>query len=135
MPAQTEEGRFSKVHATKFLEEVLGHLLEDVDDVVLLYKTHLAVNLREFRLTVGAEVFVSETLDNLEITVHACHHQQLLQRLRRLWEGIELSGIHAAGYDEVACALGGRADEHGGLDFEESFAVEEMAYRQTEFVA
>ena len=67
VPAQTEEGRFSKVHATKFLEEVLGHLLEDVDDVVLLYKTHLAVNLREFRLTVGAEIFIFSARSSLVI--------------------------------------------------------------------
>ena len=84
---------------------MLGHLLEDVDDVVLLHKTHLAVNLCEFRLTVGTEVFVAETLDNLEIAVHASHHQQLLQCLRRLREGIELSGIHARRHYEVACAL------------------------------
>jgi len=42
------------------------------------------VDLREFRLTVGAKVFVAEALDDLIVAVEAGDHQELLEELRRL---------------------------------------------------
>ena len=81
MPAEAEEGLLAKVNATEFLEEMFRHLLEDIDDIVLLHKTHLTVNLCELGLTVSAKVFIAETLDDLEIAVHASHHEKLFQRL------------------------------------------------------
>ena len=76
------------------LEQIFCHLLEEADDVVLLHEAHLAVNLRELRLTVGAQVFVAEALGYLEVAVDAGYHEQLLQRLRALRQGVELTRIH-----------------------------------------
>ena len=71
------------------------HTFESLDDVFLSDERHFAVNLCELRLTVSAEVFVAEALHDLEIAVEACHHEQLLQCLWRLGQGIELSWVHA----------------------------------------
>ena len=38
--------------------------------------------LGEFRLAIGTQVFVAETADDLIITIHAGHHQQLFKQLR-----------------------------------------------------
>ena len=74
------------------LEHVLGPAFEDLQHVLLLDERHLAVDLRELGLTVGAQVLVAEAAHDLEIFVVAGHHQQLLERLRRLGQGVELVG-------------------------------------------
>ena len=98
--------RLRKLHTAQFLEQVLCHTFKKVDDVVLFHKTHFAVYLRKLRLPVGTQVFVSETLHYLEITVHAAHHQQLLKSLRALGESIELAWVHAAWYHKIASTFG-----------------------------
>ncbi len=106
LPSHTEE-RLLEVDALDLAEECLHEALEDIQDVLLLNEAHLAVNLGELRLTVGAEVLIAETLDNLEVTIEACDHEQLLEGLRALRQCVELAGVHAAWHNEVACALGG----------------------------
>ena len=86
---------FVDFHAAYCLEEVLCHTLEQRDYILLLYKAHFAVNLCELGLTVGAKVLVAETFYNLEVTVEARYHKQLLEELRALRQCIELSGVHA----------------------------------------
>ena len=110
-----------QVDVEDLLEEIAAHILEDANDILLVNETHLAVDLRELGLAVGAEVFVAEALRNLEVTVEAAHHEQLLQRLRTLWQGVELSGVHARRHHEVACAFGSRPNEDGGLHLDEVF--------------
>jgi len=46
-------------------------------------KRHFEIELGEFRLAVGAQVFVAETFDDLEVTVQAANHQDLFEDLRR----------------------------------------------------
>ena len=135
MPGKAQEGGLAQVVAADFAEEVFGHLLEEGQDVLLTHEAHFAVDLCELGLSVGTQVLVAEALDDLEIAVHAGHHQELLEGLRALRQGIELSLVHAGGYDEVARSLGGGSHENGGLDFQEAFAVEEVAHSQTEPVA
>ena len=118
-PGQTQE-RLVEFDAAQGLEQVFGHAFEGLDDVLLSDERHLAVNLGELRLTVGTQVLVAETLDNLEVAVEAGHHEQLLQCLRTLWQGVELTRVHAAGNDEVAGTFGRRTDEHRRLHFEET---------------
>ena len=84
-----------QLDAANLLEEVTSQVLEYLQHVLLICERHLAVNLRKLRLTVGTQILITETLGNLEVTVETTDHQQLLQRLRRLRQGIELSGIHA----------------------------------------
>ena len=77
------------------LKEVLGHFFEGVQNVVLCHKRHFAVYLGEFGLAVGTQVFVAETLCYLEVAIHSCYHEQLLQRLRTLRQCVKLTGVHA----------------------------------------
>ena len=102
-----------KVDTAHFLEQVAGHVLKDLQHILLLDIAHLAVNLRELGLSIGTQVLVAEALGNLEVAVKPCHHQQLLERLRALRQSVELPGVHARGHDKVACSLG--ADENRGL--------------------
>ena len=53
------------------------HVFEEVDNIVLVYETHLTVNLRKLWLAVGTQVFVPKTFGNLEVTVETAHHKQL----------------------------------------------------------
>ena len=48
-------------------------------------------------LAVGAQVLVAETARDLVVAVHAGHHQQLLEQLRRLRQGVELAGCTRLG--------------------------------------
>ena len=114
---------------------MLHHALKEADNVFLIYKTHLAVNLSELRLAVGAQVFIAEALDNLEIAVHAGHHQQLFEELRALGQGIELSGIHARGYHKVTGTFRRGINEYGSLNLQESFFVQELTSFKAYLVA
>ena len=80
--------------------------LKHNENVFLLHKRHFAVDLGKFGLAVGAEVFVAEALHNLEIPVEPRHHQQLLEGLGRLRQGVKLAGVHAAWYHKIPRAFG-----------------------------
>ena len=83
---------------------------------------NLEIDLRELRLPIGAQIFVAEALDDLEIPVHSGDHQDLLEQLRRLRQRVELARVHAARHQIVARAFRRRFGEHRRLDFEEPFA-------------
>ena len=122
MPCHARE--IAKFHTLDLLEEVLDHAFKHLDDILLLGKRHLAVDLCELWLTVGTEILVAEALHNLEITVEACYHEELLELLRRLWKSIELTWVHTRWHHEVACTLRSRKDEHWSLDFKEVLGIE-----------
>ena len=111
------------------LAENFGHeLVEHRHHVVLVHEGHLDVDLREFRLTVGAEVFVAEALRNLEVAVHAGDHQKLLVLLRRLREGVELARVHTARHQVVAGAFRSGLAEHRRFDVFKTVSVEEVVH-------
>ena len=56
-------------------EEVTTHAFEHLDNILLFNKTHFAVDLRKFRLTVSTKVFITETFHDLEVTIKTTHHQ------------------------------------------------------------
>ena len=96
---------------------------------------HLDVELGEVGLAIGAQVLVAEAARDLVIALEAGDHQQLLEQLRRLRQRVEGALLGAAGDEEVAGALRGRAGQHRGLDVEETLAVEELAHRRGDPVA
>ena len=51
---------------------------------------HFQVQLRELRLAVGPQVLVAEAAGDLHVAVVAGDHQDLLVKLRRLRQGVEL---------------------------------------------
>ncbi len=91
------DGELAQVHIQLLLEHRCDHALEDGADFFLVQERGLAVDLREFGLAVGAQVFVAEALGDLVVAVVAGHHQHLLVQLGRLRQGEELAVVHAAG--------------------------------------
>ena len=98
------------------------HVLGERDDVVLLDEAHLDVELGELRLPVGAEVLVAVAAGDLEVALHAGDHQQLLEQLRALRQGVPAAGLQPRGHQEVAGALGGGPGQRRGLDLDEAAA-------------
>ena len=105
----------------EFLQKVEGKPLKGPEDVLLLHKGHFAVDLGKFGLAVRPEVLVPETLDDLEVFVHAADHQQLLEGLGGLGKGVKLPFVHTAGHHEIPGSLGGGFDQVGGFHFDKAF--------------
>ncbi len=74
--------RIGEIDADAVLEEVTRQLLHGLHDLVLRQERGLDVELREFRLTIGAQVFIAETFHDLVVAVEARDHEQLLEDLR-----------------------------------------------------
>ena len=95
----------------------------------------LQIDLRELELAVGALVFVAEAARDLEILVEAGDHEDLLEQLRRLRQGVELAVVNAAGDEVVARAFGRGARQERRLDFVEALRVEVVADGDRDVVA
>ncbi len=93
------------------------HALDERADVCALHKAHFKVELREFKLAIGAQVFIAEAARNLEVALNTCHHEQLLELLRALRQRIEFARVQAAGHHEVARAFGRCLEQDGRLHF------------------
>ena len=98
-------------------------------------KRHFKVNLRELRLAIKAQVFIPEAPGDLVVTIHAGDHQDLFEELRRLWQGEEHPGIHAAGHEIIARALRGTLRQHRRFHFQEALLVEKGPYAGGHIVA
>jgi len=71
-------------------------------------------------LPVGSEIFIPETLYNLEVAVHAGHHQDLFKSLWGLREGIKLALVDTAGHHKIPCAFRSTLDEVWRLYFDKA---------------
>ena len=76
--------KLRQLYTSNLAEEMTSHFLEEVDNVILIDETHLAVYLCKLWLTVCTKVLITEALGYLEIAVETSHHQELLQCLRAL---------------------------------------------------
>ena len=94
--------------------------LADLDDVLLLDERHLDVELGELRLPVGAEVLVAVAAGDLEVALQPRDHEQLLEQLRRLRQGVPAAGLKAYRHEEIARALGRRSGEGRCLHLDEA---------------
>ena len=101
--------------------------LNQVQHRGLVHEAHFQVKLGELRLPVGPQVFVAETAGNLEVAFHAAHHEQLLELLGRLRQGVEIAGLHPAGHEIIARAFRCALDEDGRFDFQETVLVQIIA--------
>ena len=81
--------------------------LQGGEDVFLSDEGHLEIELVELaRRAVSAGVFVAKTGCDLKIAVESGDHQQLLELLGRLRQGVKFSRMQAARHQIVARALG-----------------------------
>ena len=108
--------------------EFADHLLHDFAHLRRGHEGGLHVDLGEFRLAVGTQVFIAEALDDLVVAIEAGHHQQLLEQLRGLRQGVELALVHPARHQVVTGPFRRRLGQHGGLDVEEALLVHEAAH-------
>ena len=111
-------------HAT---EGIGKNLFERAHDIVLVHEGHLDIDLGELGLTVGTQVLVAEALGNLVVALDATDHEQLLQELRGLRQGVEVARLNTAGNDEVAGALGRGLEQGGRLNLHELTVVQRLA--------
>src|SRR5580700_2133221 len=104
-------------------------------DALGLRVGHLEIDLGEFRLTVGAQVFVAEAAHDLEVFVETRDHQNLFEKLRRLRQGVERARLHAARDEIVSGSLGCGTGHERGFDLEETLRGEIVADGQRDLVA
>ena len=99
-----------------------------VQNIIPLDERHLQVELGELRLAVPAQVLIPEAARDLEVAVHAGHHQQLFELLRRLRQGIKLPRIDPRGDKVVARALRCRFEKDRRLDLHEVPLIQEIPH-------
>ncbi|RMO71602.1 hypothetical protein ALQ35_05713 [Pseudomonas fluorescens] len=116
---------FAEFQIQHFLEQVADHLLGQAHDLFFIEEAGLDVDLGEFWLAVGTQVFVTEALGDLVVTVEASHHQQLLEQLWRLRQGEEGTGVGTARHQVVTRAFRGGPGQDRRFDVEEAVLVEE----------
>ncbi len=105
------------------------HRLDEAHDGRLVDEAHLEVELGELGLAVAAQVLVAVAAGDLEVAVDAGDHQQLLELLRALRQGVDAARLEAARDDEVAGALGRALDQGRRLDLDEAVRVVDLADR------
>ena len=126
VPGHAREGKL-KILADHVLEDALHEPFGHAHDVVLAHKAQLHVHLGELGLTVCTQVLVAEAAHDLEVLLETGAHEQLLEQLGRLGQGVEGALVQTARHKEVACAFGSGLCEEGGLNLEEALLVQEVA--------
>ncbi|MNQ77402.1 hypothetical protein D3C85_922680 [compost metagenome] len=121
--------RRNRLALAELVEDAVHQRLDGGEDVFLRDEAHLDVELVEFQRTVGAQVFVAEAGRDLEVAVEARHHQQLLELLRSLRQGVELAWVHARRHQEVARAFRRRGRQDRGLVLKEALLDHALADR------
>src|SRR5690606_11870585 len=96
------------------------------EDVVPFDEGDLQVKLGELRLAVGALVLVAEAAGDLEVTLEAGDHEQLLELLRALRESVELAGMYAAGHQVVARPFRRALKKDGRFNLDKAALAEEI---------
>ena len=101
-------------------------LLRQGDDVILVDEAHLDVELGELGLTVSSEVLVAVATCDLVVALHARHHEQLLEQLGALRQGVPAPGGKTSRHQEVTGTLRSGTGQGRGLDVIEVVAVENL---------
>lgn len=101
-------------------DDLLGH----GHDILLRGEAHLDIKLGELRLAIGSEVLVTVATGYLVVPLEPADHQQLLQELGGLRQGIPGTGRQAGRHQEVTGTLRSGLDQGGRLDFAEVHIVQ-----------
>src|SRR5580704_3426913 len=109
---------------TKLLENPAQHRLDRGKDILLGDKTHFDIELVEFAgAAVGARILVAKTRRDLEIAIEARHHDELLELLRRLRQGVEFSRMQAGRHQKIARAFWTGSGENRSLELEKALRL------------
>ncbi len=101
--------------------------LADADDVLAGDEGHLQVDLGELRLPVLAEVLVAEAAGELVVALKAADHEELLEQLRRLRQGVPVARAQPDGDEEVAGAFRRGPGQVRRLDVHEPVVAHHVA--------
>jgi hypothetical protein len=115
--------------AQDVLPQRRDHALDRRLEQLLGDERHLDVDLGELRLAIEAQILVAEAAHDLEVAVVARDHQELLEDLRRLGQGVEPAGVEPRRHQEVAGPAGRVLHHERGLDLEEAVGPEVVAHR------
>ena len=114
--------------AAELLEDPAQHRLDRREHILLRDEAHLDIELIEFAgAAVGARILVAETGRDLEIAVEARHHDELLELLRRLRQGVEFSRMQPGRHQKIARAFRARSGEDRRLELEKSLCLHARA--------
>ena len=104
---QAREGRPGDGALGELREDAIHDRFQRFEHVLLLDEGHLDIELVELAGgAVGARVLVAEAGRDLEVTVEARRHDQLLELLGSLRQGVEGAGMEPARHQEITRALG-----------------------------
>ena len=120
-----------------------AHGREDVRDdrlygphhVGRCHEGHLEVDLREFGLSIGAQVLVPEAAHDLVVAVDPAHHQDLLEQLGGLGQRVERPSLHPARHQVVARALRRGAGENRRFHLDEPGIFQTRPHHAGDLVA
>ncbi len=111
-----------------FLEHRTDQLLHDAGNGTFVDETHFQIELREFGLSIRAQVLVAETTHDLVIAVQPRHHQELLENLRRLRQCKKFARVGPAGDDVIAGSFRRRFRQHRRFDIDKAVLIEEIPH-------
>ena len=80
MPGHARQ-RQRQLDSFHHLPDAGDQALIEIEDLLLIQEAHLHVQLGEFRLAIGPEVFVAEAAGHLVVALQSAHHQQLFEQL------------------------------------------------------
>src|SRR5206468_1208407 len=105
------------------------HSLGQLENIVGCYEGGFDVDLGEFRLPIGAQVFVTKTFRDLKIFFDAGDLEQLFVLLRRLRESVKLSRHQSAWHQKITRAFRRALRQNRRLDFDVALRIEKVARR------
>ena len=78
VPTDAREGRFD-THVADFSPDSSCEVFDEGNYIVLVHEGHFNIHLREFRLPIGTQILVAETLHDLHVPIEPTYHQKLLR--------------------------------------------------------
>jgi len=120
------EGRLQG-NPEQVLEEARDPAFNQVVDLFFANEGHFQIHLGKFRLTVSPQIFIPKTLDDLEVSFHSRHHEQLFEDLGRLGQRIKPAWIDTAGNQVIPGPFRRALGEHRGLHLHKALLVEVAA--------
>ena len=95
----------------------MQHGLDGVEHIFLSNKAHLEIELVELaRRAIRAGGFIAETRRDLEVTVKPGNHEQLLELLGSLGQGVEFARVVTGRHQKVPRAFRAGGGENRGLE-------------------
>ena len=126
MPGEAREGP-GQINPFDGLPDAGDQGFVELEDLLLIHEAHLDVQLGEFRLAIGPEVFIAEAAGHLVVALDAAHHQELLEQLGGLGQGKPFAAANPRRHQVVAGALRGGAGEDGGFHLDEALVLQVAA--------